>query len=389
MNKRRVLFIINGMVKNEGVLSVSGGDVRLLEVMRNSDTDPYLLTTQNGREFIDKSMTISLEKTYIINHNLTSGIMSNFLISVKSIFLWKSGAAKFRDGAVYSSCEHLYDVLPALRLKLTNNCKWYAVYHWVEDYPWIEKRGNTPVVVRYVYWLNRVVSGLLIKWFSDEILAVSDTTKEKLIDMKSIKESKIKSVYCGVEYKRIREIAKKYASERGTRYDAVFMKRLNYGKGVLDLLKIWKKTVESNPDAKLGIIGDGPKEVVQKIEEFLKENNLEKNVDRLGVIYDFEEKFRIINSAKTFLLPTHEENWAIVVGEAMAVGTPVIVSKLKEITPIWQDNVTWCEVGDIDGFSRETLRLCQDNEAREKIANKALKFITRYDWEKIGKDELD
>lgn len=378
------------MTRTDGVVSVSGGDMRLLEIIRNNDTkDCYILTTPNGEEFLSRWKDIKVKKNYIIPYVLSGGILSNLLISVKSLLLYKSGANEYREGIVYSSCEHLYDILPALRFKLFNQCKWLAVYHWVEDYPWREKRGDTPWLPRYAYWLNRYLAGILIKVFADKILAVSDQTRDKLIEMKHIKAHKVKAVYCGVNYDEIRSIVERYQDEKGKAYDAVFMKRLNYGKGVMDLLRIWNKVVQLKPDAKLAIIGDGPEDALKQVRAYLATNGIENNVDLLGVVYDTETKFKIINSAKIFLLPTHEENWAIVIGEAMAAGVPVVVSRLKEIVPIWKDEVKWCEVGDIEQFADTVLELLNNPAKREEQSIQAMRFIPRYDWRSIALSELD
>lgn len=384
----KVLFIFNGMIKNQGKLSLSGGDMRLLEIIKNApDIERYVLTTPNGIEFLDKYEQ-RYKKAYVIDHTIGGGILDNLIISLKSLFYGKTGAREFRDGVVYSSCEHLYDVLPALRQKIFNKNKWYAVYHWVEDYPWREKRGNTPSITRYVYWLNRVFSGLIIKLFADKILAVSDQTKEKLVDIKHINPAKIKAVYCGVEYSKIDGIVKKYKNEKGIKYDAVFMKRLNYGKGVFDLLMTWKKVVAEKPDAKLAVMGDGSEDVLGKVNDFIKKNNLQKNIDILGVVYDFERKFRVINSSKVFLLPTHEENWAIVIGEAMACETPVVCTRLKEIEPIWKDNVVWCRLSDTKDFATQTLKLINNKTEAARVTKKAKTFVKQYEWETIASTEL-
>ena len=385
----KVLFVFHGMVKNAGKVSVSGGDVRLLEIIkRTPKVEPYLLTTPNGREFMSK-YDVKYRQAYVFKRVMSGGLIDNLMMSINSWFYGSTGVKKYKDGAVYSSCEHLYDVLPALRLKLFNKCKWYAVYHWVEDYPWREKRGNTPPVPRYAYWLNRWFSGFLIKHFADQILAVSDQTKEKLVRMKRIPTPKLKAVYCGVDYAAIDKVAKKHASEKAKTYDAVFMKRLNYGKGVLDLLKIWNEVCKQKKDARLAIIGDGSEEVLAKVRAFIKKHKLEKNIHILGVIYDFTEKFRILNSAKIFLLPTHEENWAIVIGEAMACDLPVVVSRLKEIEPIWKDNVVWSEVGDIQGFADNVLQLLGSEKNRTALAKKAKRFVKQYDWQTIAEQEFN
>lgn len=383
----KILFIYNGLIRNNGQVGISGGDIRLFEIIKNTkNREINLLTTTNGEELISKYQ-IPYQQKHVINYVVTSGFKSNLIVMLKSIFSLPKSLKKYH-GQVYSSCEHLYDVFPALILKVFNRCPWLAVYHWVEDYPWKEKRGGTPFVIRYLYWFNRFLAGLLIKYFADQILAVSDQTKTKLIALKNINPNKIKAVYCGVELEKIRSITKKYQMEKGQKYDAIFMKRLNYGKGVFDLLQIWREVVQKKPTAKLGIIGDGPAEVVEKINQYIKDHQLSKNIELLGVIYDFETKFRLINSAKVFVLPTHEENWAIVIGEALAAKTPVICYDLKEIRPIWQDNIIWIEFGDIFQFAQEVISLLDNSEIRSQMANKGNQFIEQYDWEKIGQSEL-
>lgn len=384
----RVLYIFNGIVSNDGIIGVSGGDLRLFEIIkRNTRLNSHVFTTTNGVELLNK-FNIKVNHKYILAYQVTSGAISNLRVAYEALMFIPPDLKKFR-GYVYSSCEHLYDVLPALRLKITNKCKWYAVYHWVEDYPWKEKRGNTPWFNRYLYWLNRVVTGLLIKHFADTILAVSDQTKEKLIKIKKVNPIKIKSVYCGVNYQDIQRVTKKYIAQKGSKYDAIFMKRLNYGKGVLDLLDIWKICCEKNPDLRLGIIGDGPVSVVDNMKTFIRRNHLEKNIDFIGVVYDFEEKYRLLNSSKLFILPTHEENWAIVIGEAMATGLPVISYRLKEIEPIWQNYATWINLGDTRGFASKIIHLISSPLERYELQERARLFVQKYDWEEIAKNEFE
>jgi len=384
----RILFIFNGLVKNEGKVGISGGDIRLFEIIKNLDSsiksDVY--TTPNGCELLEK-LNVPYSEKYELKENVDSGIISNLRLALRTLVTSPPGLKNY-DGSVYSSCEHLYDVFPALKLKLFSGCKWYAVYHWVEDYPWREKRGDTPLLRRYLYWLNRWFSGALIKYFADEILGVSDQTVNKLHDIKNIKSSKLRSVYCGVSFDMIQSVKNKYSTEKESKYDAVYMKRLNHGKGIFDLLEIWKMVCDTSPEAKLAIIGDGSPEIVADIKKFIVDNKLSKNIDLLGVVYDFEEKFRLLNSSKLFILPTHEENWAIVIGEAMAVELPVIVYRLKEIEPIWKDNVTWINAGDTKAFADSIIEQLTSPDLRKAFSQKAVNFIRQYDWKLIAKNEF-
>ncbi len=382
--KKKILFITTGITKDNNKVAISGGDIRLFEIMRHiyqqNEYDVHLLTNKNGKE-LTKKLKVPYTKLIAINYSVSSSFSSNFYITLLTII--KSRYMNSQYDIVYSSCEHIYNVLPALRVKLAQKSKWIAAYHWVEEYPWLDTRGNTPAFVRYSYWLNRVISGLLIKYFSDEILAVSKVTKNKLICTKHIPSRKIRVVYCGVDYAKINLIPVQKKN-----YDAVFIKRLNYGKGVLDLLSIWKEVCKKRHGATLVIIGDGNKEVIDKINKFITDNNLDSNIILLGAIYDFNLKFRIIKSAKLFVLPSHEENWAIVIGEAMAAQVPVLAYDLKEIVPIWRDNVEWIPFANTNIFASKILQYLNNEGRRHRLAEKAYNFVKKYDWNEIVKDEI-
>ena len=385
---KKVLFIINGMTKSNCKVGISGGDIRLFEIMKNmNQVEKHILTTTNWLSAMEK-LEISCDKKTVINYEVNPWALSNLWISIVSFFKSYRKIKLEKEDIIYSSCEHLYDVLPAMKMKIFKKAQWYAVYHWVEDYPWKDKRGNTPFVPRYLYWLNRAFSGFLIKLFASKILAVSEPTKEKLISMKKIKPERIKAVDCWVNYEKIIEVRKKYESEKWTEFDAVFMKRLNYWKWVSDLLEIWKKVSKVKKDAKLWVIWEGSEDILEKINAFIKENNLENNIKLFGVVYDFEEKFRIINSSKLFILPSHEENWAIVIWEAMAIWAPVLVYDLPEITPIWKDNVEWVERFDTNQFSEKILKYLWDENLRKQKMEKADTFIPSLDWKNIANNEL-
>ena len=386
--KKPVLFIFNGVIKAEGNISISGGDIRLFEVIKRTVKERiHILTNINGEE-LARRFRVPYFKKYIIDYVVDSGIWTNFIMSLRSLFWLPQGASKFREGIVYSSCEHLYDVLPALRLKIFNRCHWHAVCHQVVDYPWKDTRGDTPFVTRYVYWCNVAFSAWLIKVFADRILAVSDQTTEKLLRIKKVSPEKITTVYGGVDVSGINDICEQYRNEKDSRYDAVFIGRLNHNKGAFDLLKIWHRVCQMRHDARLVIIGDGSSEIVATMKAFIKEYDLQSNIVLQGPVYDVAEKIRIMNSARLFIFPSHQENWGLVIGEAMASRIPVLAHALPEITPIWGDHVEWIDVGDTTSFAQEIVAYLNDDGKRLVRAQAAFDFIQKYDWDEVAKDDL-
>jgi len=76
---------------------------------------------------------------------------------------------------------------------------------------------------------------------------------------------------------------------------------------------------------KLYVCGDG--EQKEAISEFILENNLASHVTLTGNIFNFDELIKLYASAKFLVLPSYRnEQWGLVVNEAMAAGIPVLVS---------------------------------------------------------------
>jgi len=89
-------------------------------------------------------------------------------------------------------------------------------------------------------------------------------------------------------------------------------------KGVKELLNAWKTF--NNNDATLLLCGDGPYR--EEYEEYCSKNML-KHVKFLGYIpYNLIHEYYAL--ADVFIIPTIEDNWSLVVSEAMAIGLPVI-----------------------------------------------------------------
>ena len=91
-------------------------------------------------------------------------------------------------------------------------------------------------------------------------------------------------------------------------------------KGVKELLSAWKEF--NNRDATLLLCGNGPSK--SEYEKYCKDNKL-ANVIFLGYIsYDLIHEYYAL--ADIFIIPTLEDNWSLVVSEAMTIGLPVITS---------------------------------------------------------------
>lgn len=382
----KALFIATGIVSHSNVSNVSGGDVRFVEIAKKwaeKGIEIHILTSKPG---VELCKNFGLNAVYHVIESKNMGNVFTYLsrIFTSSISLPKS-LDSFSEGIVYSSSEQLSDVLPAYKLKkkFGDRIKWLVAVHWVPPFPpWKRQRAGFTSSISF-YILERLGLNLAIK-HADVLMPVSDSTFNQLKEI-NIPMQKVHVVECGVNFEAINKIVSKVKEKK---YDGVFMKRFHPAKGIYDIIEVWSEVVKKYPKSKLALIGSGPDDIMHKLKELIKKYNLERNVDILGVIFDPEKKFRILAQSKLFVLPTYEENWAIVIGEAMASRIPVIAYESKELNNVWADNYVHAKYGDKKDFAGKVINYLANPKLSSAISAKAFNFVKKYDWKKIAGKEL-
>jgi glycosyltransferase involved in cell wall biosynthesis len=101
-------------------------------------------------------------------------------------------------------------------------------------------------------------------------------------------------------------------------------------KGLQPLLDAWSRMQSGlASQASLVLVGDGPER--PRLEDFCKANDL-NNVHFVGSI-DYDSLAPYYAAADAFVIPTLEDNWSLVVPEAMACGLPILCSKYNGCWP--------------------------------------------------------
>jgi glycosyltransferase involved in cell wall biosynthesis len=115
------------------------------------------------------------------------------------------------------------------------------------------------------------------------------------------------------------------ARERGRLNRILFLSRIHPKKGIDFLLRAWSNLYHSHPDWELVIAG--PDEVGHRadMQKLSRELGLERVLWHEPVYEN--AKLSLYASADLFVLPTHAENFGLVVGEALAHGVPVITTR--------------------------------------------------------------
>lgn len=379
--KKQALFICENVVEEKPGLS--GGEVRFIEVAKGWRKQGYQIHILGspGVKYLCKKLNLEVI-LHPLKQILLSGRLAYFLRAFTSFLLPKT-LASFKEGVVYSTSEMVSDVLPGLILKLKarKKIKWAVAVHWLPPLKWWTRKRST-LLNSLFFLINERLGLYLAYFFADRLLPVSESTKKQMQDV-HLSMRKVFPVECGVNYEKIRQIV---GGVKKKKYEAVFMKRIQAVKGVLDLPDIWEKVTEKKPKARLIIVGEGPDE--EKLKQQIKEKDLKKNMDYLGVIFDDKIKFSKLAESRLFILPSYEENWAIVIGEAQAAGIPVICYQLKELVNVWKDSVIFIPIGDKKKMAAKIIELLNKPKEVDKISKKGLEFVRQYEWQAIAEKEL-
>jgi len=111
-------------------------------------------------------------------------------------------------------------------------------------------------------------------------------------------------------------------SENSKYVNYLFVGQLIERKGIVQLINVWRKFVENNKDVKLIIIGKG------ELEDFINKEISKYNLESINFVgrVDYDDIPKYYLNAQVFVLPTLEDNWSLVVPEAMASSLPVVTS---------------------------------------------------------------
>ncbi len=115
-----------------------------------------------------------------------------------------------------------------------------------------------------------------------------------------------------------------WQDKQNKKLNLLFLSRIHPKKG-LDILIEAVKLIERD-NFVISIAGEGDFNYLNILQQLVKKYNLEEKIIFTGGVYG-GEKWDLFNSSDIFILPTHSENFGIVVIEALATGIPVLTTK--------------------------------------------------------------
>lgn len=155
--------------------------------------------------------------------------------------------------------------------------------------------------------------------------------------------------------------------------ELLFVGLISERKGVDNLLRAFGMVLQNHPDLRLNIVGKVADEQYNAcLLAYLEENKLADKVRWLGVLDRSSLADRYASSAM-LILPSLEETTPGVIAEAMAVGCPVVASRVGGVPTMIQDGATGLlvEPRDSEGLAGAISKLLEDRTLRQEISGQA------------------
>lgn len=106
----------------------------------------------------------------------------------------------------------------------------------------------------------------------------------------------------------------------------LFLSRIHPKKGIEYLIEAWERLDSpKKSDWEVEIAGNGDVQYLKKLNSMIESKSLGHSIKITGAKFG-SEKISTYHSADIFILPTHSENFGIVIAEALSCGIPVITT---------------------------------------------------------------
>ena len=223
------------------------------------------------------------------------------------------------------------------------------------------------------------------------VITDSEFTRQDILRSFRVDERKIVPIHLGVadsfrtvDRGPVERFRSKASLER--RY-LLFVGNTKPHKGLHVLLDAFATILNTYPDIDLVIAGGsvGEDARLRSLVEAVQFKGRIKNLQRLS---DDDLVF-LYNGAEMLVLPSLYEGFGLPALEAMACGTPVIVSDAASLPEVAGDGALICQVGSVDSLSAAIRSLLGDSVLRREMIRKGSARAKTFSWQSTARKTLE
>lgn len=223
------------------------------------------------------------------------------------------------------------------------------------------------------------------------ILAVSQSTKNDLVKLFAVADSKVVVTPLGYDQKLYQSkpsgdqaVLDHYQLQPGY---LLFIGTLEPRKNIEGILQSYAKLPTSLQTHHKLVIGGKKGWYYESIFQTVETLGLAESVQFLGRVPD-EHLPALYRQAKIFLFPSFYEGFGLPALEALACGTPVISSKTSSLPEVVGTAGALIDPRDTDALKEAIATLLSDNKAYTKAKNETAAQSGRFDWQETAAQTL-
>lgn len=237
---------------------------------------------------------------------------------------------------------------------------------------------------------------------ADKIIAVSQSTKDDLINLYGLEPGKIRVIYSGVG-KQFRPIKNGSVALKLTAQSTVKLKKkynlpdrfvLYFGtieprKNLIGLIKAFellKRQGKRGSQIKLVIAGTNGW-LYKDILKTAQESKYRRDIIFTGFIEDKDKPY-LYNLAELFVYPSFFEGFGFPPLEAMACGLPTIVSHTSSLPEVVGQGALMIDPYNIDELAWAMEIALTDSNLKERLIKKGIAQAKKFSWSKCAKETL-
>jgi len=220
---------------------------------------------------------------------------------------------------------------------------------------------------------------------ADKIIAVSEATKNKVVEKYKIQPDKISVVHNGIdqdEIENITDLDNRILKLKKRGYKIVlFLGRITMQKGPDYFVKAAKKVLNYFPKTLFLIAGSGDME--RELIEEVARLKISDKVLFVGFVRG-AEKNKLYKSADLFVMPSVSEPFGLVALESVLNNTPVLISKQSGVSEVVH-NALKVDFWDVDEMVNKIIAVLKLKPLKKELVYNALKETKKLSWLEAAK----
>ncbi len=222
---------------------------------------------------------------------------------------------------------------------------------------------------------------------ASQVILCSTYMKREVADLFSLPPEKLHVIANGVDPALLRTQNVRETRDAESQI-VLFVGRLVREKGVQTLIAAAPMIVAACPDAQIAILGKGPE--MEELKRQAAEIGGVECVRFYGFVSD-EDRNAFLHQAAAAVFPSLYEPFGIVALEAMAAGTPVVVSDVGGLADVVRHEETGLKMvpDDPHSLAQQVIRLLQQPALARSYAEAATAELEFYDWNRIAKQTTE